>query len=487
MKLNKISFVFLFTSLVTAFNNYDVYQVMKPSDSWELIAHKAFKDQVLTKNSPQAICWHTNNEALPSIEAFSTAIKQYKKSEGMMKALKSLFKKEDLSLLKDAQMKAFFEITIYISNLYMMDISKNVYSEKPVSDDDEDLSGNIFGEILPKIDPKNFSEKPDPEKEKNWTNYSLLTRIRMTKKKDQSNKFDEEIESLDLAKAGTAFSKLVFMDDFLCMNVPDLSLFIFKLFYLEMFPRSRFREFMDAFLKNLLVIAKENNEKGEYVHHYLKEFFGYNLFVIMGINNSLADQLFDMLIRQDSQNYSDLFANFIQLYELTLDLVNQYQDKTDHKKQNFFKKLVKFDKSALKKLVGGATFLSLFYSVQILKGMGLGLTGMVAGVVLNEYADQLINPLVDKVKSYFPSQEYDDQVQCQSLISNVQSTHKGFEVKNLDRFLEYFEEAVQNYKGCHMCKINRTIRQNPIQKKQIVEHILRKVKIDPLNPLKLVI
>jgi hypothetical protein len=398
------------------------------------------------------------------LNILSDEIKKYKQSRNILSVFKELFVAEDLKPLRLLQQEAHKQLAIFESEVEAferlinpkklnLEISMgSMTSSMTRSSLHSSIFGSTMEDSISEID-RSFV----PPAYKYLLEYSLINR--MTNWQLLSNEIDPiaaKIDWVDAERIGRFMGKLIIWDEFICYSVPDLSLLIFKIFYLRMFTVVQVGDFFRGFFGKLEETAAREGPNG-YALKALKRFFGFNMLVMLGIDNNMAGRLLKMFAARGEKDSTDLKNNFVELYSLVLDTISKYEDETDSQKDRMVRQMLQFDKYALKIVAGHGTFLALVYTLSFLKGMCVGPFGPYLAVVISQHTSFITDAIENGVKQYLPNSVKDSELTQERLAMEIRSQSGKFNASNLANFLGYFEKTIEAQKNCSMCRVTDEI------------------------------
>ena len=253
---------------------------------------------------------------------------------------------------------------------------------------------------------------------------------------------------------GKYLSRLLISGDYVCLSVQDLSLMIFRLFYLKIIPQ----EHLQAFFMNFFLFNGDNkgasNVELQYRRRALYEFFGFNIYVIMGIKSETAEDMFKLFMDNDSeQDFEKAVLNFCNFYDESLGIIDQFEDAKEENHQALMKALTLKSSTEVKNLFLNGLFLMIVLIIQVLHLYIMFHLKIAEKLLLGGVLTKLTSKMIDEIEKFFPTTKTRDRELKERMIKTLKADKPDFHLTNFDDFLGYFENVVKTYKESPMAKV----------------------------------
>lgn len=256
----------------------------------------------------------------------------------------------------------------------------------------------------------------------------------------------------DAFDIGVYFSALLYQDSFGCLTVPEISLFIFELFYFKFLKAEQISDFFIGFLQDLVVKQENKNSEGNFKRVLLERFMKFNFQIFIGAENQMVRILYRLFEKEQNKHELRYITDFIKMYKFSLEVMDLVESAQDNSETIFLKNFVHFEKEAWKTFGKKVGVFGLLYTVRLLESTAWGLIDIPRPVSV------LICPLLNQPRSTVKGliEELIDPKEpglLKEIDLAMTQGKPGMTLKNLDRFVDYFQERMEIYSKCEMCII----------------------------------
>lgn len=320
-------------------------------------------------------------------------------------------------------------------------------------------------------------------------NANLITQVRhwAISLTDQKEEFKKKLEGLndgitDFGKAGRNFARLLIYKDYVCLDEIEFSFALFKVLYLQILPAPRLEQFLKGIISYLEEISDSSTDPktpglGDYAQGLLKKFYGFNLFVLLGLDNQVANDVYTMVLLDEKQyTESKVAKNFIELYRLILGTIRSAEDYNDTKEDEFVGDLFQFKWDAVKQVLTSGSVFAFCFGLKMLKGYLIDLGGdyienlikpglptsgeknlisttIFAGkTYIDEKVDGVVEAINDFIEEHVPNLETKNKANIKRLTLSLLDKTGQLETENFQNFYSYFAKIIESHNKCVVCK-----------------------------------
>lgn len=280
--------------------------------------------------------------------------------------------------------------------------------------------------------------------------FSKLKKMQVDGYKDNNHELEEQINYVTL---GRLMAEQLFRNKFACFSVPELSLYIFKLFYYNIVKRQYLLRFYTGFFEYLL--AKTEDSKDNSVREALmRKFYGFNLRLFLHFDAEVADRLILLFSNSDKdKEREDLIVNFANLNSFLLKSVRQFEVKQHADLKKYLETFVKGDKKAIKKFGATASMLVSIYIFNYLKGLAESTLPPGVKDVVSHHTAPFASHIHGLIEKFFEVKNA-KKATVDYFIAGIDDKKAVIPTKEIENFAAKFEEEVKRCGDCAMCQAN---------------------------------
>ena len=399
------------------------YKDMKKED----ILQEVDNDVVKLHEYQPYICYALH-EVEASIGVFAT------KYENYYKPGRNLFRKIWNSIFIDKTLlnKNYYTANFDLKNLfYEFRLLKKDQSEEMNKLDNsdmqlsEDLTGaSALADIMKSIDNSDF--------------------------KGQFNNLNVEDNKFNYYLLGKMFADTLFKDKFLCYDIPELSLLLFRMFHYNLLDAKFLYRFFNGFYDSLY--EEIPNYKETKVRNYLMEqFFTYNLQTMLDIEYEMANEFVKMFNhKQSKEEIDNMIHEFSSLYGFILREVKVYTLEHNGSLSSYVKQYHSNPKLfVMNSIKQSGVYVSIFF-YRYIKGLLLAPLGPIGGFVVTD----ALTDVNKDIEKYIEVKLGPDHPDSMRFLKDKSLKKDSFLKSNcLEDYVGIFERNVSKSEACEKCRI----------------------------------
>lgn len=268
-------------------------------------------------------------------------------------------------------------------------------------------------------------------------------------------------ESFDYKKIGSYYAGLLFNKNFVCLSVPEITLHIFQMFYFRSFPQSELKNFFEGFYDGIKASIDSNSEV--YLEDVTRDFFGFNMLALTGIQAKYINGLIDKFNDKESDRAA-MFEGLAELYDMVLTIVSKAEEDNTEKRDNFYNELLSLKKRALLYAAKQTAAFALSFVIglshsQIMKGLS-----KVEDVVKKEFEKGNLKGLQTSFDKIVGADYYDVDTKGMSF----EGIESNFDLKHLSNFHRSMIEIMNLHRSCPQCQLHSRQKKIFYQKNKLM-------------------
>jgi hypothetical protein len=252
---------------------------------------------------------------------------------------------------------------------------------------------------------------------------------------------------------GRHFAEQLFRGRFSCYSIPELSIYIFKLFYFNIVKKEYILRIFKGFFEYL--VRKGKDVKDNQVREELmRKFYGFNLKIFLYFDSEFATNILDMFRNDDKKTYPRLLIeNFTNLYLFVLKTINTYEVDKKANIDEYIDYFVKNDSKTLERAGRKASMLVAIYTVNYLKSLAESILPPGIKEMVSHHTSPILSSIHETIREICTGKKNEDEI-VEYYTTNIDNKKVVIPMKDIKNFSENFKMRVEACNNCEMCQAN---------------------------------